>query len=852
VGYSASAVELHADPAAPVRSRVQSLKEDPAGALWVGTHLHGIYRIAPDGRVDHCPDATPGANFVRDFYFPGDGSIWTAYLGGVAIFDKPPFPGRPVLLFGSREGLSIDTGSLVPGDDGGVLVGTSAGMTEIVRDARRGWRLGSTIDRNSGLPADAIGPLVRDTAGNLWAGIAARGLVKLSTGDFSTVAEAEQVGAVFVDLSTDRDGRIVTFSSKGAMSLSAFQPDGTPTGPFRLSLPRSKSYVGWGTTQKVLCDSRGSWWVATGGGLLRFDDRRKIGLSRFEHPPDAAFGAGDGLAGPDVFVVAEDSRGDVWISAQPLAHGRSSVSRWSRATAKIESFLVSATGTRSLASRFATARDGAVWITFLDQRVLRYRDGQFQRVEVTPGGNPGIEDMRVDDEGRLWIIGRTAYVCDDPTAAEPRFVRRQVEGEEGGLSCMVEGRDGRLWFGTALGVVRLDPRTGQARRFTVDDGLMSNSITLCERDGSGNLWFSDYSGLSRFEGRAERPYHVEEARLREIRIAGAPIPLPVNGARSIEPLTIPPNGRRLSVEFFAVHQGPGPQPRFQYRLEGSDPDWSAPTSDRSVHYASLSPGRHRFLVRTVGENGSMSGEPAVVALHVLAPIWQRPWFLAVCLGAVAGIVYATHRVRIGRALAAERIRTRIATDLHDDIGSSLSQISILSQLAHRQVGEAGGSAPETLERITIVSGEVIDAMSDVVWAISPRWDTVSALVHRMRRFASELFPDGTVALALLLPEADEVPVDADVRRQLYLVFKEALHNVRRHAAARHVTVELRRTAGAGWFLRIEEDGTGFDPHDVGEGHGMRSIRRRAERLGGTLRVRSSPQGTRLELTLPAR
>src|SRR6185503_20138071 len=135
-----------------------------------------------------------------------------------------------------------------------------------------------------------------------------------------------------------------------------------------------------------------------------------------------------------------------------------------------------------------------------------------------------------------------------------------------------------------------------------------------------------------------------------------------------------------------------------------------------------------------------------------------------------------HRVRVSRMLALEQIRTRIATDLHDDIGSGLSQISILSQLASRQAGKDEPPSPAALERITALSGELIAAMSDVVWAISPRSDTVSALAYRMRRFASELFADSAVELTLSLPQNDDAPVDPDVRRQLYLVFKEALHN----------------------------------------------------------------------------
>jgi signal transduction histidine kinase/ligand-binding sensor domain-containing protein len=849
-GTTVVSVELLAASGVPLRSRIQSLREDPDGDLWIGTHLGGIYRIARDGRVDHCHSDTAGTFFVRDFYFPGDGSVLMSYLGGVAVFDRPPFPGKPIQLLGTAEGLSIDTGGIAAAEGGGIVVGTSVGMIEVHRDASGRWHAGATLDSTSGLPADAIGPLLRDATGTLWMGVAVRGLVKMPPSEFETRPDAEVPGGVLVDLTPDRRGRIVAICSKGVQSLYASYPEGDPQGAVQVSLPGGVAYVGWGMNQKVFCDSRGSWWVAIGEGVLRYDDPSGMGLSRLSRPPDAVFSLREGMAGRDAFIVDEDAHGDVWISSQPAASASSSVSRWSRATGRLETFPASAVGTRSLAVRFLTTRDDALWIAFMDRRVVRFRNGRFEPVEIVPGGAYGLRGVEQDGEGRVWIVGDTTYVCDDPRAEVPRFVRRPVEGEAGRISCMVEDGERRLWFGTALGLVRFDPATGQVRRYTRNDGLVSNSISSCERDGAGDVWFSDRTGLSRFLGRAERAPALAEARLREIRVAGAPVPLPVNGATSVAPLVVPANARRLSVEFFAAHQTSGAPPSFQYRLEGADRAWSAPAADVSVNYAGLSPGRYRFAVRTVGEDGE-SGEPAVIPLRVLAPVWRRPWFVALGLFGIVGALYAAHRIRVSRILAAERIRTRIATDLHDDIGSSLSQISILSQLAHRQVGQSGSIPPEALTRITAVSGEVIDAMSDVVWAISPRWDTVSALVHRMRRFASELFADGTEDLTLSLPDADDGPVDADVRRQLYLVFKEALHNVRRHASARRVAVTLRRPPGGGWLLSVEDDGKGFDPLAAGDGHGLRSMRRRAEELGGTLAVGSSQQGTKLTLTLPA-
>ena len=826
-----------------LNSRVQSLAEDPTGAVWIGSHLNGLFRVSPDGRVDHCHRTVTGADFVRAFLFPGDGSVWTAYFGGVAMFDRPPFGDPPPTprLYGSAEGLEIDTEDLFAAADDRVLVATTVGITELRRIApgSKDWQLGPTLDRRTGLPADGVRMIARDPWGNLWVAMLTRGLVKLMQNGFSSVPDTERVGSAIVDLANDRDGRIVALAAKGAKALTVYQPEGQSPGPFRVSLPPATGYIGWGDEQKLLVDHVGSWWIASGSGLLRYDDPRRLGARRVEQPPDAVYGMQEGLSGIEVFVLFEDARGDVWISAQPRRAGASAVSKWSRATGRIDSFPASAVGTTALAVRFLQTRDGSLWIRFYDGSLQRVRDGRFQPITI----EADTAEMLEDAQGRLWTIGASLRVCQAPAAAQPSFAKVDLPAGDDGVvfRCAVEGRDARLWLGTNQGIVSYHPGTGQVRRFTVDDGLVGNSISLCHRDGSGALWFSDKSGLSKLEAKDATASSLPPARLREIRIAGEAVPLPSLGSSSAGPLRIPAERRRLSVEFFAVHDGSGSPVRFQYRLEGSDREWSTPTRNRRVEYGQLAPGGYRFLVRTVSEDGKPSDAPAVVSLDVLAPLWQRGWFLALCVVAATGIGYSLHRVRVARAIALERVRTRIATDLHDDIGSSLSQIAILSQLAARR--------PELQQRITALAGEVIDAMSDVVWAISPRWDTLAALVTRMRRFASELFPDESVALELHLPDGGDERIDPQLRRQLYLVFKEALHNVRRHAEARCVRVELGRE-GKEWVLHVEEDGRGFDPDRESEGHGLRSMRQRAERVGGRLDVRSSPEGTRLTLRIP--
>jgi two-component sensor histidine kinase len=314
--------------------------------------------------------------------------------------------------------------------------------------------------------------------------------------------------------------------------------------------------------------------------------------------------------------------------------------------------------------------------------------------------------------------------------------------------------------------------------------------------------------------------------------------------------------RPLRIDFVGLGFSPGEALRYQYMLEGADRDWGALTDQRSVIFANLAPGGYRFVVRAVASDGAVSPQPAAVAFAVLPPLWRTWWFLAACASLAILTAYAAYRYRLGQLLAVANLRTRIATDLHDDIGASLSQIAVLSEVAQRASdGEESKSRPP-LEEIAGISRELLDSMSDIVWAIAPDHDRLSNLVYRMRRFATDVLGGQNISLQFRSAVAEhDLKVGADVRRQVYLIFKEGIHNIARHSGAARVDVDLRR-AGNHLILSLRDDGKGFDPSAAYEGHGLVNMRRRARELGGTVEWQSAAgQGTTLCMTVrlePAR
>jgi signal transduction histidine kinase len=214
-------------------------------------------------------------------------------------------------------------------------------------------------------------------------------------------------------------------------------------------------------------------------------------------------------------------------------------------------------------------------------------------------------------------------------------------------------------------------------------------------------------------------------------------------------------------------------------------------------------------------------------------------------------VYAVYRYRIGRLLELERVRTRIATDLHDDIGSSLSQVAILSEVARQQVSSDESNVVKPLSMISRISLESMEAMSDIVWAINPQKERLHDLTQRMRRFASDIFTASNIQFSFHAPrETGGMKMGPDARRQVFLVFKESVNNIVRHSCCTLADIELR-TEGAWLVLKVSDNGKGFEVEQSSDGNGLANMRARAEKMNGYLTVISNNgEGTTLTFKVP--
>jgi signal transduction histidine kinase/ligand-binding sensor domain-containing protein len=805
----------------------RALRAAPDGELWLGAG--GEVVAVGAGATRRWP--LPGGRQVVALEPAADGSLLVATR--TALLHLDPTAGswrRRRLELGEGERLQ----ALLRGPEGKALwIGTNRGLLRLEGDRQEVYTAAQ------GLPGGDVLALGEDRDGNLWIGTASAGACQLLRDQLATRSWEEGLpDPDLAALAVGREGRLYALGARGGWVEVA--------GDHLLPVVGSGEPAFSRPAGRPAQDLAGGWWVGTATGLWRLPGPA-LALAGARRPA-----AGEGIPpGAAVAAVAAAPDGGLWVA---LADG----TLLARPPGAAAFSPLEPVGLPPRSGLAALAGDGAggLWLAARSGLYRRRRGGDWEALAPGPG-LPGVEvlSLHLDHRGTLWLGLRGGGVSwtADPEAERPAF--HNLSTADGltsdAVSCLAEDRFGRLYFGTGRGLDVYEPAGGRLRHLTVRDGLAGDFVHDLAADRRGRIWVATATGLSRLDPGPPRPAAAAPpVFLVGLQAAGVELPLPPGGVQEISGLTLPAAEANLAVDYLGLSFAAANPPLYQHRFAGVDRDWSRPTPRRSVSFPHLAPGSYRFAVRAVNEDGVASAEAATLSFRVLPPLWRRGWFLALAAAALAAAAFWLHRFRRERAVALERLRLEIATDLHDDLGSGLAQIAILGEVARR---DQGPRAAATLGEIAALARSLRESMADIVWAIDPRRDRLSNLVGRMRQVAYNLLEAEGVEVQFTAPgerEIDRIGLDPDRRRHLLLAFKEALANVARHAAASRARIEIAAAAGR-LRLTVEDDGRGFDPQTAVEGEGLMSLRRRAAALGGSLEVRSAPgAGTTVELTVP--
>ncbi len=605
--------------------------------------------------------------------------------------------------------------------------------------------------------------------------------------------------------------------------------------------PESPRFVAFeGERPRALAVARdGALWIGLTTGLARWD---RDGVRRF--------GVRDGLPHPDVRAIHEDRSGRLWVAT--FGGGIARLSGVGEAGGEGEgpgfvSFSVRDGLGADTVWGFHEDRRGALWIYGM-RGLTRWNGHRLATVTREHGLFDDLTNQLLEDEaGYFWLgCNRGIYrvhpdelhaVADGRAAAVTSVVYTAADGlpiaETNGESQPAGARspDGALWFPTPVGLLRVDPRR----------------VPLHETPPTVHLTRIRTESLVLLDETADPPGTGQR-----------PVRIPSGEAHVLE------------AEFTSPHFAAPERVRFRQRLHGYETNWVEGGSRRSTRYTNLRPGRYRLEVTACNSHGLWATEPAVFAFEITPRLHQHAFFLPV-LGA-AGLLAAVslHRLRVRlvtrhHALQGElrlaRERERIARDMHDDVGASLTQIGLLAARTEQWAESCPPEVPSLLRRIGAGSREAAQAMEEIVWALNPRNDRLDHLADFICQFARDyLEPTGIRCRLEVPPLLPDRPVSSDQRHHVLMMLKECLGNAARHSAAREVRV------GVGWHedvlhVAVADDGRGFEvPSDLGEGvgsapaaggNGLRHLHRRVAALGGSLRIASAPgQGTTVDIRLP--
>jgi signal transduction histidine kinase/ligand-binding sensor domain-containing protein len=854
---------------------VTSLLEGDAGTLWIGT-LDGLFVRFSSGRLATEPTAAQGrVRHVRALARDHGGRVWVGHDEGLLVLG----PGAGVRKIGSSASTHVracggDGGSLrlpvrdddacdftmsdglidrrvralAVGSDGHVRVGTVNGVT-VVDGAHI-----TNVGRRQGLAEDAINTIAEDREGNLWIGTDASGAVRIAASGLESFFEADGLAHDLVPaLLETAAGRVVAVSG-AQYTINEF--DGRRFMSARFNVPRDLPADRYFS---VLRDHLGAWWIGTAAGLYRFPPTAAVGaLARVR--ADAHYAQRADLPSDDLFPLFEDARGDIWLVAQLSDHVR--LVRWNRQTDSFRSY-GQVDGLPHLAARPSVSRPsivepspGQLFFGFREAGLFAYRGESFEPV-LEHGAVVGVGTLHAGRHARVWVIGTdgAARRIDDFSTrllVSDASLSRSLRGAN--VRCMVEDREGRFYFCTTRGVIRLDPATGSMWRLTRAEGLAQNEVWSAHVTSTGEVWFGTIAGVSRFDPTRVRPApSAPRAVITAVHVNGDVRLASEFGEGEVTGLTLAPRERNLAIEFSAISLSPGEGLRYQHRFEGTEQDWSRPSVERVVRFAQLPSGHHRFQVRAVTST-SVVGAPSATVDFVIEPALSQRWqFRSGLLAAVVLIAVAAHRYRVARLLDLERVRMRIAADLHDDIGGSLARIAIQSEVACREAAALGRQPARRLTDIAESARSLLDALGDVVWSVDPRRDDLTSVCRRLREYIDDVFTGTGVRWVYAVPaDLGHVRLDPQARRHLFLLLKEGVTNIARHASARHVSFGIQLEGGE---LRAElrDDGHGFDISAVdaaADQHGILSMRARAEQLGARLAIASSGTGTTIRVGVP--
>jgi signal transduction histidine kinase/ligand-binding sensor domain-containing protein len=735
----------------------------------------------------------PGTR-IQSVFADREGNLWIGTNGGLARWSAGKLQRLPITDPLATESIL----SLMEDREGNLWVGTESGGLHILRDQR--FR---TIGAREGLSSDAATTVVEDNTGRLWVGTSGSGL---------NVFSRNPAGLSPVQTFSVRNGLLSDVILSLAVVPSGDLWVGTPDGLNRIRSGVIDSFTSADGLpddfiRSLMADADGSLWIGTRRGLTHWTRPGELDRARME-----TFTQSSGLGSDLVGAMARDASGDLWVAT--LA-GLSRIRK-----GKIENY----TTANGLSSNVVTA--------------------------LLPHGN----GMLIGTQDRGWNL------WDGRRFSTP--ARNGHDPAQAAIRAILEDAGNHLWFATGTGIARCDcDKSGGCANwmeFGPADGLRSretatNSHPSAWRSRDGHLWFATPKGLVEVDP-AHFPVNTVPPTVAIERLSIDDQPQPLRGADSW--LRIPPGKVHFEFDYAALSFIAPQKVRYRFMLEGFDRSWTEAGPRRTAYYTNIPPGRYTFRVQAANNDGLWNTDGASLKFELRPHFYQTLWFYLILAATAAALIVLLLRRRL---LVAEREfnavlgeRNRIAREIHDTLAQGYVGISVqLEVLAELLRHHKFGAAEMQLDT---TRGYVREGLADArqsIWALRSQDAGETTLPVRLRRMVEADCAAGLECNFNIFGAYRPLP--PGIEREILRIAQEAIHNVKKHAGAQHLFVQLEYGA-SGIALEARDDGRGFAPAPVHEpGHyGLTGMRERAASIGGTLEVTSEPgAGTTVRLRAPA-
>ena len=820
------------------RGKVVYAYEDEATNVWFYTEDGHSFRYH-DGHL-HSEVSTSLLFRATRMRVPDASGFWQILHGRVQKWTT----NRLEKDFGpSPWGNAIVT-SACKDSNGNLIVGT-LGAGVFWYDANGKYQ---NISTNQGLSSVYVLSLCLDREDNLWVGTDGSGLDRIKRKAFDTPDDLHPWATQ--SLSEDASGGLwVAFGALGVSywtntSAEYFYP--------------GEHQDAWG----VLVDHQQRIWVGTrDDGLFLFE------TNHFVSAPSAE------VLGPTIFALFESRDGQLWAGTQK-GLGNFDGQKWK--------LLTTGDGLSENTVR-AIAEDagGNLWIGTESRGLNLFKEGKFISYRAGGDGLPGddISCLCADKDGVLWVGTSGHGLARFENGRWARYAGTNGLASDS-ISYITEDGEGNLWIGSNAGLMRIPKKSLNdfasgvtnvisCRTYGKADGLPTRECSAGSQPATcvtadGRLWFPTIKGLASVNPAQLKPHLQPPTVLVEsVLVDGREQNTNRLDSAWQSSVTVPPGGEELEIHYTALNFSVPELVRFKCWLEGHETSWSQAGDERLARYPKLPPGHYRFHVQACNEDGVWSSpDAAVLEVTVQPQFWQTGWFRAAgvvfILGIVASIVRYLSTQKLHRQLqslqqreALEKERARIARDLHDQLGANLTQVALLGEMA-----EADKNEPAEIElhaqQISQTARETTRSLDEIVWAVNPANDTLDGLVNYAGKYAQEyLALAGLRCRAELPSQLPAVPIPPEVRHNVFLAFKEAVHNVVKHARATEARIRLRLEPET-FILEIEDNGRGVQNLDAKQNrNGLRNMKKRMDDIHGEFSIAPGANGgTIVRLKVP--